>query len=150
MKFTVEVEDFYLDKEDELAPELSTYVTGQVVSQIWVKIEKKVDESVRVSVQAKIEQELTKKINIRIAELIESEKIIVRGQEISIPDYIKSQFEKNSGWGNPDEIIEKKAKEFGAEMKKRYDYFYANQIVQQMHTIGIIKEDIYKNLIEVN
>ena len=150
MKFTVEVEDFYLDKEDELAPELSTYVTGQVVSQIWVKIEKKVDESVRVSVQAKIEQELTKKINIRIAELIESEKIIVRGQEISIPDYIKSQFEKHSGWGNPDEIIEKKAKEFGAEMKKRYDYFYANQIVQQMHTIGIIKEDIYKNLIEVN
>ena len=77
-----------------------------------------------------------------------SETITRDKKEISISAYIKQQFENNSGWNNPQEQITKKAKEFGDEMKKRYDFFYANQIVQQMHTVGVIKEEIYANLIE--
>jgi hypothetical protein len=148
MKFMVEVDDFYLDEESELAPALSGHVIRTVVSQIWDKIEKKVDEAIRISVQAKIEQELTAKINIRIADIFASETIKKDGKDVSISDYIKDRFVNNSGWNSPHETITKIAKEYGNEMKKRYDYFYANQIVQQMHTIGVLKEEVFANLIE--
>jgi hypothetical protein len=147
MKFTVEVEDFYLDGE-ELSSSLVEMVKREVVSAIKKNIEQKVDDAVRIAVQAKIEQELTLQINLRVSELIASGKIIKGGDEISITDHIKQQFEKNSGWNSPYEQIKAIAKTYGDEMKKRYDFLYANQIVQQMHVIGIIKEEIYNNLIE--
>ena len=149
MKFTVEVEDFYLD-EEELSSALVQKVQGEVVSIINKNIQQKVDDAIRIAVQAKIEQELTLQINLRVSELIASGKIIKDKQEISIVDYIKQQFERNSGWNSPYEQIVNIAKKYGDEMKKRYDYLYANQIVQQMHVVGIIKEEIYKNLIEQN
>lgn len=148
MKFTVEIEEFYLDEEQDLAPSLVKQVTDAVTDQIWGKIKAKVDEAVRVSVEAKINNELAQKINLRVGELINSEKIIKDKQEISIIDYIKQQFDRSSNWGSPYEQITKIAKQYGDEMKKRYDFLYANQIVQQMHVIGIIKEDIYANLID--
>jgi len=149
MKFVVEVDDFYLDEESELAPALSNHVVRSVVDQIWERINKKVDEAIRVTVQAKIEQELTAKINIRIADCFASEKITLRdGKEVLISDYIKDRFQNNTGWSSPQESIVKIAKEYGNEMKKRYDYFYANQIVQQMHTIGVLREEVFANLIE--
>jgi hypothetical protein len=146
MKFTVEVEDFYLDGE-ELSSSLVEAVKGNVVATIKQNIEKKVDEAIRIAVQAKIEQELTLQINLRVSELIASGKIIKDKAEISIVDYIKQQFEKHSGWNSPYDQITNLAKRYGDEMKKRYDFFYANHIVQQMHTVGIIKEEVYKNLI---
>ncbi len=147
MKFTVEVEDFWLE-EKELSAALTTAIKNDVVSTIKQNIEKKVDEAIRIAVQAKIEQELTLQINLRVSELIASGKIVKDKAEISISDYIKQQFDKNSGWNCPYDQITKLAKAYGDEMKKRYDFMYANHIVQQMHTVGIIKEEIYKNLIE--
>jgi hypothetical protein len=148
MKFTVEIDEFYLDEEQDLAPALVKQVTTAIVNQIWGKIKEKVDKQVTVSVAAQIDAELATKINLRVAELIASEKITRDGKEISIVDYIKQRFDSNAGWNSPNDHITKIAKQFGDEMKKRYDYFYANQIVQQMHTVGIIKEEIFANLIE--
>jgi len=146
VKFVVEVEDFYLDGE-ELSSSLIETVRNKVVSDIKQNIEKKVDEAIRIAVQARVEQELALQINLRVSELIDSGKITKDKVEVSISDYIKQQFDRNSGWNSPYEQIAKIAKAYGDEMKKRYDYLYANQIVQQMHVVGIIKEEIYKNLI---
>jgi hypothetical protein len=152
MKYTIEVEDFYLEGGDDgqegLEKGLREYITHEVVRQIWKQIKEKVDDAITMKVKAKVEQEMALQINTRIREIISSETITRDKKEISISDYIKQQFENNSGWNNPNEQITKRAKEFGDEMKKRYDFFYANQIVQQMHTVGIIKEEIYANLIE--
>jgi len=152
MKFTVEVEDFYLetreDGQEGLEKGLKEYIKSEVYHKISEKIKKKVDESVRILVQERIEKELSSTINRRISELVSSEKIIKNKEEILISDYIKEQFSNNHGWNNPNDAIRKIAKEFGDEMKKRYDFIYANHIVQQMHTIGVIKEEIYNNLIE--
>ena len=147
MKFTVEVDDFWLE-EEELNEALVSRVKLEVIHDINASIKEKVDKAITIAVTAAIEQELKLKINMRVAEVIATEKIIYDRKEWAIVDWIKDQFVRNSRWNSPYEQIEKIAKQYGAEMKKRYDYFYANQIVQQIHSVGIIKEEIYKNLIE--
>jgi len=152
MKYTIEVEDFYLEGGDDgqegLEKGLREYITHEVVSQIWKQIKDKVDDVITMKVEAKVKMDMALQINKRIAEIIASETITRDKKEISISDYIKQQFENNTGWNNPGEVVRNKAKEFGDEMKKRYDFLYANMIVTQMHNIGIIKEEIYANLIE--
>ena len=152
MKYIIEVEDFYLetgkDGQEGLETGLKEYITHELYRKIAESIREKVDKAIKDVVEIKVEKEMRLQINTRIAEIISSETITRDKKEISISSYIKQQFENNSGWNNPSEQITKKAKEFGDEMKKRYDFFYANQIVQQMHTVGIIKEEIYANLIE--
>lgn len=69
MKYTVEVDDFYME-EGNLSQCLEEHITNAVVNSIWEKIKNKVDEAVRVTVQAKIEQELSLKINVRVNDLI--------------------------------------------------------------------------------
>jgi uncharacterized C2H2 Zn-finger protein len=147
MKFTVEVEEFWVE-EAELSSALIGVVTKDVTNQIKKSIEKQVDLAIKTIVQARIEQELALQINMRVSELIAAGVIVRDGEEILIADHIKNLFQKNSGWNSPVDLLSKMAKQYGDEMKKRYDYLYANQIVQQLHTIGVIKEDIYKNLIE--
>jgi len=147
MKFTVEVDDFYLE-EGELSTSLINEVSRNVISQIQESIKEKADKAITIAVKAKIEQELALQINLRVAELIASGVIIRDKKEVSIVDYIKDQFDRYNSWNSPYEQITRIAKEYGNEMKKRYDYFYANQIVQQMHTVGVLKEDVFANLIE--
>ena len=151
MKFTVEVEEFYLNEENSgmsLETTLRDYIIDEVVSMIWEKIESEVEKAITMKVEEKVKMEMAIKIDKRIAEVMDCETIIRDKKTILISDYIREQFEKNTGWNRPDEIIREKAKIFGDEMKKRYDFLYANAIVQQMHKLGIIKEEIYANLIE--
>lgn len=150
MKFTVEVEDFYLDEEENLAPALVKQVTDNVVNEIWQRVKDKVDKAITIAVEAKVQQELSLQINMRVAELIASGKIIKDKKEISMADWIKEQFDRNVGWSSPYDQIKNIAANYGQEMKKRYDYFYANQIVTQMAKIGVLKEEIFHKLIDVD
>ncbi len=148
MKFTVEVEDFYLDEEGDLAPGLTKFVTHEVVTQIWSKIQGIVEKKITEAVQSQTEAILSAQINMLTSQLISAGKITKNGKELLISDYIKDRFDNSGNWNAPYEQIEKLAKAYGNDMKKRYDYFYANQIVQQMHVIGVLKEEVFNKLIE--
>jgi len=151
MKFTVEVDDFYLDEESELAPALQKYVIRAVVTEIWDKIKSEVEKKITAEVKNSVGRELTTRINIYVDDIISKGTFKTAGskEEVLIADYIKAQFERNSGWNSPYDQIKKIASDYGAEMKKRYDFFYANQIVTQMEKIGILKEEIFHKLIDV-
>lgn len=148
MKFTIEVSDFYLDEESELAPALVKHIKHEVVTQIWDKIKAQAEEKLAKAVQSQTEAILSTQINLIVSQLIDAAKIRKNGKEIPVADYIAEQFDKNNNWNSPYEHITKLAKAYGDEMKKRYDYFYANQIVQQMHVIGVLKEEIFQKLID--
>lgn len=148
MKFIIEVDEFYLDEESELAPALQKHVTREVVAQIWGKIKAQVDEKIAAAVQARTEAILSTQINLIVSQLIDAGKVCKNGREIPIADYVKEQFDKSSGWNSPYEHVTNLAKAYGTEMKKRYDYLYANQIVQQMHVIGVLKDEIFHQLID--
>lgn len=148
MKFTVEIEDFWMEG-DKLEKELRDYIASNVFSQIWSSIQKKVDEEIRNSVEAIAKTEVTAKINRRLKEIMETEKFITRDKkEILIVDYIKQLFQDSHRWNNPTEVIENLAKTFGAEMKKRYDFVFASQIVKEMNTVGLLKDDVVAKLLE--
>ena len=150
MKFTIEVEDFYLDEDSgSIDVELKKHITTSVVSQIEKNIEKKIDEEIMRCVKQHVENILLKKISAKVAELIELGEITVDKQKISIADFVRSQFEKNVGWRCPYEQIVNIAKKFGEELKMRYDKAFAVHIVDTMKKNGLLKDEAIAKLLTV-
>ena len=150
MKFTIEVEDFYLDEDSgSIDVELKKHITTSVVSQIEKNIEKKIDEEIMRCVKQHVENILLKKISAKVAELIELGEITVDRQKISIADFVRSQFEKNVGWRCPYEQIVNIAKKFGEELKMRYDKAFAVHIVDTMKKNGLLKDEAIAKLLTV-
>jgi hypothetical protein len=69
-------------------------------------------------------------------------------KDVTIEEHIKYKFEKDSGWSSPNAKIEKLAKGFAEEMKKRYDLLFATQIVSKMGENNLLKDDVMKQLVE--
>jgi len=148
MKFTVELEEFYLDSDGGcIEDELKKHVTWSVVSQIEKKLEKKIEEEISRVVKLHVENILLKKISARVAELIELGEIKSGNDKKSIPDYIREQFEDNNGWRSPYEQIQKIAKQWGDELKNRYDKAFAVHIVDTMKKNGLLKDEAISKLL---
>jgi len=147
MKFTIEVDDFYLE-EGELSTELKKYVIEKVVDSIWKDIDKRVESQITLTVKNEIKQKLEMKINSTVENTVLTEKIRIDNKEISLVDYIKEVFVKNTGWSSPVESFKEFAKRFGAEMKQRYDIAFANQIVSKLNENGLLKDEAVAKLLE--
>lgn len=147
MKYTIDVEDFYLEDGD-LAEELKSTVIRQVTDAIWKKIEKKVDEQIERTVKNAVEQQLSLKINLRVADVIATEMITYNGKQMPMVDYVKEMFLKNNTYSNPIDTIGKFAKKFGDELRARYDVAFANQIVLKMNEVGLLKEEAITKLLD--
>lgn len=147
MKFTVEVEDFWLEEE-----QLSDALCSRVKSDVVIEITKNIEELTKRQITEKINEVMNKKISLVIdnvlTDLVATGIITVNRQEISIEDYIKKVFMENHGWGNPREQIAKIAKSFTAELKKQYDMVFANEIVVKMKEQGFLKDDLVQVLLK--
>lgn len=153
MKFTVEIEDFWLDEEQDIAPALKKYIINDVVRQIEKSIEAKIEDGIGKEVRSGIEKSLYRNIQKIVKRVISERK--VKGKyssdpEITIEDYIKREFENNSGYCSPKEQIKKLADNFGLELKQRYDLVFASQIVVALDKNGLLKKDVAKILLESN
>ena len=143
MEFKVTLEDFWWDgDEDSIEEALKKHIVQETVQQIEKNLQKKIDEEIARCVKQQVENILLKKISGEVARLVEIGEIRPNKKEdsISIVDYIKNQFESNSGWRSPDETIKAIAKKFGDEMKMRYDRAFAVHIVERMRENGLLKE----------
>lgn len=145
MKFTIEVEDFYLDEDKELAPALKSYIIREVVTTIDKGLQAKVEDAITKEVKAQVEQTLYRKIGTFVTECIANDKIKGRyssSPEITLQEWVKQQFTETAREKAPtDESIRKLAVAFGDEMKKRYDLLFASQLVAKMKESGFIKEE---------
>jgi len=151
MKFKVEIEDFYLDREEDIEPSLKQFVINSVVQTINKQIEKRIEDTINLQVKQLIEKHLTLQIQKQVLDFVINGKVKGRytsNKEISIEQYIKEDFEHNSGYSSPHEKIAELAKTFGDELKRRYDLLFASQIVAKLNTNGLLKEDVAKMLIE--
>jgi hypothetical protein len=151
MKFTIEVEDFYLDEDNDLAPALKQHIISTVVNKISTDLKSKIEDGVQKEVKAQVEQTLYRKITSLTNEVIESDKIKGRysnDPEITLQEYVKQQFTTTAASKAPvNDKIEQLAKVFGEEMKKRYDMVFAAGIVQKMHENGLLKDDVVSKLL---
>lgn len=151
MKFTIEVEDFWLDSDSGLEPALKNHVIREVVNQINNQIKKKVEDHITTEVKKQVEEKFYVRMNQLIKEVIETEKIksgYNNGELITIQQYLKQQFENNHGYRSPDSVIKDLASKFGNDLKARYDLLFASQLVAKLNENGMLKEDIAKLLLE--
>ena len=150
MKFTIEVEDFYME-EGDLESNLKQHIIRDCVHKITTDLKKKIEDGVDKEVKAQVEQTLYRKIGAFVTESIANDKIKGRysnSPEITLQEWVKEQFTANAASKAPvDSIIQNLATKFGEEMKKRYDLLFASQLVAKMHESGLIKEDAIKLLL---
>lgn len=158
--FSVTLEDFYYDDDSNgIEGALSKHIKDQVVYQIWEKIKVKVEDQIQRDVKDRIEKEFTRQIAQQITQVVTSTDSILKGvqgydekgnwvkKDCTIKVYVQDKFKKDSGWGSPNEVIEKLAKNFAVELKNRYDILFASQIVNKMHEQGLLKDDAIQTLL---
>jgi Iap family predicted aminopeptidase len=151
MKFTVEIEEFYLDEEQDIEPTLKNFVIKSVVQSIQKSLESKIEDAITKEVRNQISKSLFRNIQIVVKKVITEGKIKPRHSgevPVTIEEYIRQDFEYNSGYSSPKETIEKLAKQFGDEMKRRYDLLFASQIVAKLGANGLLKDEAVKMLLE--
>ena len=146
MKFIIDIEDFWLDEDDDIEPALKRHITTSVVVQITKAIEDKVNTEVAEKVTETIEAKLNPVIDAKIIDLMATGMIIKNREPVSIDKHIKNIFEQSMGW-NAGEQIKKFAKKFGEEMKLQYNAAFANQIVANMKEQGFLKDDVTQILL---
>lgn len=148
MKFTVELEDFYIDEEEDIEPALKSHIIGAVISTINEQISEKIKKSITEVAKLAIEKKFSEKTSKVVDEFIENGKIKYNSNELTIEEYVKHLFNDNNGWGVPQFTLGRLAKKFGDELKERYDLFFATQIVKKLGDSGLLAEGIAKALID--
>ena len=147
MKFTIEMEDFWLE-EGEIAEELKRHVQHEVVRGILDSIKDKVEQQITKKVDEVIEQKITLVIDSELANLVDTGVIIRNKHEIPLVDHLKNVFQTSHGWNNPDAKMKAIAEKFGNEIKLQYNNIFANKIVQNMKEQGLLKDEVVQILLE--
>lgn len=146
MKFTVELEEFYLE-EGELTEELKRQIKNDVVSEIRVQIKKQVDEFMDAHVKSVIQEELKTRVQLLMDEHLASGKVKDRyaGKELTVQGWISENFASQQPTITKE--IEKRVQAHAKALQDRYDLQFASQIIVKMKDQGFLKEDIAKLLL---
>lgn len=150
MKFTIEVEDFYLDEED-IESGLKRAIINDVVQKIQKTIADRVEKQVDTEVRRRVEESLYTHITACIKETIATGTVKGKygsGEPMTMADYVQFQFSNNDAVRGINEQVKAVAVGLANAMKQRYDMLFASQIVAKMNTNGFLKEDIGKLLLQ--
>lgn len=151
MKFTVEIEEFWMDEDaGTLDEQLKSYIVHDVLMQIKKDIKEKIETEISFQVKQQFEHCMYEYIQKEVKDFISEGKIRTSSynkEEILIKDWIKERFTGDTGYNNPEQVIKSLAKDFGKEMKERYDLLFASQLVAKMSETGLLKEDVAKLLL---
>lgn len=147
MRFTVEVEEFYLEEED-----LSSVLQHQLKQAIVSEIRKNIADQVAVFMDKHIKGEIQSDIQTRVQLLMED--YVAKGKlkggyssdpEMTIPEYIAKQFSNSRG--DLTKIIENKVKAHVSELQQRYDLMFATQLITKIKEQGFLKDEAVKMLL---
>ena len=158
MKFTVEVEDFYLE-EDEIEVSLKNWIKSEVSSQIRTSIQEKVDKIIQNSYKEEIENKLKSRVDILLGEVYSTTKLKAKyssDPEISIEEYIFQQFNEVKFKDKTEDkiqssiktLVKSNSEKIVEEMKQRYDMLFASQLVQKMNEVGMLKNEVAQLLLK--
>lgn len=147
MKFTVEVEDFYLE-EGELASELKHQLKQSVVSEIRESIKKQVNDYVENYIKLEINEELKTRVKIIVDEFIKNGK--VKGRYSNDPErpvevWISESIQHDHAkiYDHIGKAVEKHTK----ALKDRYDLMFATSLITKIKEQGFLKEEAAKLLL---
>ena len=146
MKFTVEVEDFWLDEED-LDSALKKAVTSQVIAEIKKQIESKVEVELTKQIKETVEKKIAPIVQKTLTKLVDDGVLTVGSEKLTFAKFIQNSFDRG-GWSSPQQQIGELAEKYGKELKLRYDALFANRIVNKLKEQGMLNDDVVKYLIK--
>lgn len=148
MKIIVDLEDFWLDDEQELIPELQNHVKNTVIREIGESIKKQVDAFMDREIKGEIQKQLEIRVKLLMDAYLETGKVkgaYSNDPEMTIPQWMAKKLADSRS--DVQTYIERQAKAQGEELKKRYDLLFASQIVAKINEQGLLKEDVAKLLL---
>lgn len=154
MKLKVDLDDFYLDEEDDLVPAIKDFVVNKVTSTIWDRVEEKIKQKILDLCNENIQKIIDEKIETYLTEMLDKEMIKKdrwSDDLVSLQEYVSTTFNKdfdNNYKKRLDNIVESKTKNICEEIKKRYDLLFASQLISKMNDQNMLKEDIAKLILD--
>lgn len=154
MKLKVDLDDFYLDEEDDLVPAIKDFVVNKVTSTIWDRVEEKIKQKILDLCNENIQKIIDEKIETYLTEMLDKEMIKKdrwSDELVSLQEYVSTTFNKdfdNNYKKRLDNIVESKTKDICEEIKKRYDLLFASQLISKMNDQNMLKEDIAKLILD--
>lgn len=148
MKFTVEVEDFYMEEED-LSTALQYSIKTEVVREIKKSIETQVSDFMNKIMKEEIQSELKGRVKGLVEDFMQVGK--VKGhysgdQELTVKEWISRSIQKENG--DIHSTISKMVKLQFEGLQKRYDLMFASQLISKINQQGYLKEDVARLLLE--
>ena len=147
MKFTVEVDDFWLD-EEELSEALESHLSRDVTSQIHKSIKDNINDLVTKKIKELTAVKLEAMIDAHLSSFMEAGKLTRNNKEIPITQYLKNIFDRDNAWGSVDRKVKDYAASFARDMKLQYDAAFANKIVCNMKEQGLLKNEVVQILLD--
>ena len=147
MKFTVEVEEFYLE-EGELAVELKEQIKRDVVAQIREVTKKQVDEFMNTYVKNEIHNQLQGRVQSMMDEFLSSGLVkdnYGNPPQMAVKDWISKTFTDKRA--DIHKSIENQVKKAVSELQARYDLMFASQLIVKIKDQGFLKEDVARLLL---
>ena len=154
MKFTIDIEDFWLEDEESLEQGLKDHITREVICQIKTSLKEQIETTIRQEVEQQFKENLSAEVTFLTREVVESGKVkrlsgsSNSDDKVLLKDWIINQVESNTGWSSPQKELEKYAKVHMDKIKKQYDFIYASSVVQKMADLGMLKDDKIAELLE--
>jgi hypothetical protein len=154
MKLKVDLDDFYLDEEDDLVPAIKDFVVNKVTSTIWDRVEEKIKQKILDLCNENIQKIIDEKIETYLTEMLDKEMIKKdrwSDELVSLQEYVSTAFNKdfdNNYRKILERIVEDKTKNICEEIKKRYDLLFASQLISKMNDQNMLKEDIAKLILD--
>lgn len=149
MKFTVDVEDFYLEEAD-LSEGLKSAIKSDVIQAINERVKKQVDNLTNNLLVGNIEKEIEVRVKVLVDDFLATGKVFKdmysKTDLISVKDWIAMHLKVQSS--SIESYIKKSIEAMGVELKNRYDIMFASQIISKINQQGFLKEDIAKMLLE--
>lgn len=154
MKLKVDLDDFYLDEEDDLVPAIKDFVVKKVTGTIWDRVEEKIKQKILDLCNENIQKIIDEKIEKYLTEMLDKEMIKKdrwSDELVSLQEYVSTTFNKNfdNNYRNIlGMIIDGRTKDICEEIKKRYDLLFASQLISKMNDQNMLKEDIAKLILD--
>lgn len=154
MKLKVDLDDFYLDEDEDLIPAIKDFVVDKVISTIWNRVEEKIKHKILELCDENIQKIIDSKIEEHLNEMLDKE--IVKKDRwssdlITLQEYVSITFNKEFDQNyriKLERFMEGKTKDICEEIKKRYDLLFASQLISKMNDQNMLKEDIAKLILD--
>lgn len=146
MKFTVEIEEFWVDQETDLLPEIHNQVVSDVARQIVKQLQARIDTEVALEVKSQANKKLAEQIEKAVADAIEIGTIpgqYSNSPRLTLEEYVKDKFEREGSTDrNIGKMVMAESVRYAESIKERYDILFVTGIVQKMNEQGMLKESV--------